>query len=77
MNPKIAQINRAALSDNQKISELIEYVRSCDETCKEVMQDAETLKKQYDNVAANAAEARAELLKYGIQIDNQFGGITV
>lgn len=77
MNKKIADVNRPALSDEQKIMELIAYVRSCDEACIELLREAEGLKKNYDNNAKCAAEAREELKKFGIQIDNQFGGIQI
>lgn len=77
MNHKIADINRAALTDDQKIAELIKYVRICDEVCMELLREAEGLKRNYDGNAKCAAEAREELKKFGIQIDNQFGGIQI
>lgn len=77
MNRKIADINRAALTDDQKIAELIAYVRMCDEVCMELLREAEQLKRNYDGNVQAAAEAREELKKFGIQIDNQFGGIQI
>lgn len=77
MNRKIADVNRPALSDEQKILELISYVRSCDEACMELLREAEQLKRNYDGNVQAAAEAREELKKFGIQIDNQFGGIQI
>lgn len=73
----IADINRSVLSDEEKITALVTHVRNCDEACRELVNEAQLLKDKYDQNFASAEKARAELLKYGIKIDNQFGGITI
>lgn len=73
----IADINRSVLSEEEKISALIFHVRSCDEACKELSDEAQLLKDKYDKNTESAKRGRAELKKYGIVIDNQFGGIQI
>ena len=65
----VESLKQPALNERSRIHEMVGIVLSLDEMSEAILDQAEQLKKAYDDNRLKAAEFRAELLKHGVKID--------